>query len=175
VDLQSTLTLFQYVAEDMIEFVPDGGIAATRTAQNARDQDGHGFEWELAWKPIPQLHFSGNYAWQDSRDKATDRPIADAPGRQFMLNTTWEFRPQWQVQGQVNWVADRERNVGDPRPAIDDYTWVNFTLRRERLVSTLDLSLSLRNAFDEDAREPSGTDYPLEGRSAWLELSYSFE
>ena len=177
-DLQSTLTLFEYAAKDMIEFVPETVGSSIRRAQNARDQDGQGFEWELAWKPAPRWHFSGNYALQDARDKATDRPIADAPGQQFMFNTIWEFRPQWQIHGQVNWVADRERSASD-RPAIDDYSLVNFTLRRENLLPSLDLSFSLRNILDEDAREPSGLeipeDYPLEGRSAWLELSYTFD
>lgn len=176
--LQSTLTIFEYAAEDMIEFVPDAGGASLRRAQNARDQDGKGFEWELSWKPAPQWHFSANYAFQDSRDKTTDRPIVDAPGQQFMLNTIWEFLPQWQIHGQANWVADRERSVTDPRPAIDDYTLVNMTLRRENILPSLDLSFSLRNVLDEDAREPSvleiPEDYPLEGRSAWLEFSYTF-
>lgn len=177
-DLQSTLTLFQYVAEDMIEFVPDSGGATTRTAQNARDQDGQGFEWEITWKPTPQWHLSANYAWQDARDKTTNKSIADAPGQQFMLNAAWDFLPLWQLQGQINWVADRERLMGDPRPNIDDYTLVNITLHRENILPSLDLAFSLRNAFDQDAREPSGNeipeDYPLESRSAWLQLSYKF-
>ena len=95
-----------------------------------------------------------------------------------MFNTVWEFRPQWQIHGQLNWVADRERSANDPRPSIDDYTLLHLTLRRENLLPSLDLSLSLRNVLDEDAREPSGLeipdDYPLEGRSAWLEISYKF-
>lgn len=174
--LQSTLTLFDYVAKDMIDYTEGAG---TRTAQNARDQDGQGFEWEMAWKPMPQWQLSGNYAWQDARDTASNRPIADAPGQQFMINTIWEFLPRWQVQGQVNWVADRERPEGDPRPMIDDYTLVNITLRRESILPSLDLAFLLRNVFDEDAREPSGLqipeDYPLESRSVWLELSYKFK
>lgn len=173
--LQSTLTLFDYVAEDMIDFIEGEG---TRTAQNARDQDGQGFEWELAWKPVPQWQISGNYAFQDARDSGSNRPIADAPGQQFMVNTTWEFLPRWQVHAQANWVADRDRSEGDPRPVIDDYTLVNITLRRQSILPSLDLAVSLRNAFDEDAKEPSGLqipeDYPLEGRSAWLELTYKF-
>jgi iron complex outermembrane receptor protein len=132
----------------MIEFIQDEN-ATTKTADNARDQDGRGFELELNWKPSSTLYFSSSYSQQDARDAYTDKSIPDAPGQQLKANINWEFSPRWFVHGQLNWVGDRQRAAAD-----------------------------LRNLTDEDAREPSSgeiaDDYPLESRSIWLELRYRF-
>lgn len=176
-NFQTTLTLFTYQAKDMIEFIPDMG-ATTSTAQNARDQDGDGFEWEASWQPIPSLRLNGNYSWQDAKDAQSGLAVADAPGQQFKVGANWEFRPEWSLNSQIYWVGDRQRAAGDERPAIDDYALLNLTLRRKNILPNLDLSIAMRNLTDEDAREPSnGTiadDYPLESRSMWLELKYLF-
>ncbi len=177
-DWQSSLTLFKYEARDMIEFVQDA-FATTKTAQNKLDQNGKGIELELNWKPLPQLHIAGSYALQDAEDAHTGKPIADAPGQQFKVNANWEFAPKWYLNSQLNWVADRERGSLDDRNDIADYTLLNFTLHRKSLFKNLDLSIALRNATDEDAREPSSgsirDDYPLESRSYWMGITYNFQ
>lgn len=181
VNLTTSLTLFDYHSRDMIEFVQDY-MATTKTAANARDQDGQGFELELNWKPLPQFYVAASYAHQDAKDSATGNRIADAPGEQFKVDVDWEFHPDWFLHHQLNWVGDRVRPVAATaalqRPAIDDYTLLNLTLRRKNLLPDLDASLAVRNLADADAREPSSgemaQDYPLESRSVWLELRYSF-
>lgn len=177
-ELQSTLSLFSYKAKDLIEFVADAG-ATTSTAQNARDQDGYGFEWETDWKASNNLRIRANYAWQYSEDSISGDEIHDAPGQQFYISANWQFNPQWSLSSQLNWIGDRKRVAGDTRSEIDDYTLVNLSVRRQNILPNLDLAFSALNLFDEDAREPSnGTipdDYPLEGRSVWLELSYRFD
>lgn len=174
-EFQSTLTLFTYSAQDLIEFMPDRD-APTKTAQNARDQEAKGAEWELGWKPSAQLRLSASYSWQDARDADTDRGIADAPGQQIKLNANWEFAHNWLFNSQVYSVADRLRSAADTRAKIANYTLANASLHRKHIVRNLDISLSLRNLADVDAREPSNgiiaEDYPLEGRSAWLGLRY---
>ncbi len=73
-------------------------------------------------------------------------------------------------------MGDRVRVAGDVRSEIDDYTLVDVTLRRSNFLKHLDIALSAHNLFDENAREPSDgqipDDYPLAGRSIWLELSW---
>ncbi len=176
-NLQASLTFFDYEAKDVIEFLSDAN-GVTKTAQNARDQDGDGFELELSWKPMSQLRLSSSYSKQDATDAKTHTPIADAPGKQYKLNADWEFAHNWFFNSQLDRVADRARAQGDKRAPIADYTWVNLTLRAKDIVPDLDLSLAVRNATDADAREPSSgriaKDYPLESRSGWLELRYSF-
>lgn len=176
-DLQLGLSLFTYRARDLIEFIPDLN-GTSKTARNARDQDGYGLELELDWKLSETLRLRGNYAWQRAEDEETGKRTADAPGQQAYLRADWRFWPEWVCSPQATWVGDRARGAGDVRPEIDDYTLVDVTLRRSNLLKNLEVALSLRNLFDEDAREPSASletipeDYPLAGRSFWVSLNW---
>jgi iron complex outermembrane receptor protein len=174
-NLQLGLSLFAYRAQDLIEFVADPN-STTFTARNARDQDGHGFELEMDWKASETVRLRGNYAWHHAEDRKTDHRIADAPAQQAYLRADWKFLPDWTLSPQATWVGDRVRAAGDRRPEIDDYTLVDLTLRRSHLFKNLEVAASLRNLFDEGAREPSSgiisDDYPLAGRSVWVELSF---
>lgn len=174
-NLHLGLSLFAYEAKDLIEFVPDAG-AGTSTAQNARDQRGRGLELEADWDLCTALRLRANYALQHAEDKQSNEEVPDAPGQQFYLQADWQFLPDWSFTPQLNWVGDRERAATDSRAAIDDYTLVDLTLRRKGLFKNLEVALSMRNVFDEDAREPSSDliadDYPLEGRSIWGEISW---
>jgi len=175
--LQTNLTAFYYRATDMIDFIADP-TGTTKSAQNILDQKGRGLELELNWRPDTNWRINTSYSWQDAQNIETDAPIADAPQHQIKLNANWEFMPHWHLNSLVNWVGERARPQGDSRPPIADYTWVNFTLRRQELLNNLDISLTLRNAANVDAREPSSSsipdDYPLESRSLWLGVNYLF-
>jgi iron complex outermembrane receptor protein len=179
--LQTTLTLFNYQAKNMIDFVDDLStpLDASKYAENVRDQDGKGFEFEVNWKPSSQLYLSANYSKQQARDAQFNKAIPDAPGQQFKANLNWLFAPEWSLNSQLNWVADRERAQGDLRPAIANYTLLNLTLNRNNILRNLDMLFAVRNATNADAREPSSStipdDYPLESRSLWLGLTYSFQ
>jgi outer membrane receptor for ferrienterochelin and colicins len=176
--LQTNLNLFTYRAQDLIELVHS---TVGNVANNARDQEGYGFEWEVNWELNKQWRFNSNLAWQQSQDSDTNNTIADAPGRQFMLNSYWKLAPQWLLSSQLNWVGDRVRAAADTRDKIDDYTLVNFTVKRQNIYENLDISFGIRNVFDKDAREPSSPsgsfvpvadDFPLAGRSFWTEIRY---
>jgi len=147
-------------------------------AQNVRDQDGYGLEWEASWEITRDLRLNSSYAWQRSEDSDSGQEIADAPQQQLTLSTFWKIAPQWLLSSQINWVADRKRTANDTRSDIDDYTLVDLTLKRQNLYKSLDIGIGVRNVFDEDAREPSDgiiqNDFPLEGRSVWMELRYQF-
>lgn len=175
--IKTTLNLFSYQARDMIEFVPDEG-ATTKTAQNVRDQDGHGVEWEVDWKPSATTRIGANYSWQQAQDIDSGNYIADIPNRQFTFSGLWQFAPDWFLQSQINWVADRRRAAGDSREPVSDYTLADISVRRKDIIPQLDCALIVLNATDEDAREPSGgqiaDDYPLESRSVTAELRYRF-
>jgi outer membrane receptor for ferrienterochelin and colicins len=178
-NLQTTLAVFNYAARDMIEFKLDLDGTGTKTAQNARDQDGEGFEFEVNWRPSEAWLFAGSYSLQNAEDAKTGNDIADAPGQQLKFISNWEFSENWFLNGQVNWVAGRERNSVDTRKNIDDYLLTNIAIKRQFVFDRMDLSLAIRNLFDEDAREPSSgeipNDYPLESRSFWLDISYRFQ
>ncbi len=168
-NLETVSTFFAYQADDLIEFV-------NSTAQNSRNQKGHGLELEADWQASDTIQFKGNFALQYSEDADSGAVIANVPRRQLFVGANWRMAEKWLLYGQVNWVADRARASTDPRPAIDDYTTLDVFLRHQPDDRRWQLGLSVKNAFDADAREPSdGTmpnDYPLEGRSVYLEAAY---
>ena len=173
--VQTRLNFYHYLAQGMIEFVPNENSTSS-TAQNARDQKGYGIESELIWTPSSILEINATFAWQKSEDKRTGEPIADAPGKQFGLAANWAFNHNWFFYSHINHISDRKRSVGDTRDRVEDYSQVTFRLKKQQLVSRVDASLTIRNAFDEDVREPSNSfiknDFPMEGRSFWLEVEY---
>lgn len=176
--LQTNLSLFRYKMSDILRFVADPPPATTRTAQNSGSQTGYGLEWEVKWDVTKKLRLSGNYAFQRSTDELTGQDAGNAPRNHIYMRADWKFDPQWTLDTQVNWIADRKRVAGDTRPPVDDYTTVDFVLRGKKLWKDWDASLILRNAFDADAREPSPSpglipnDLPLPGRAWYLQLQH---
>ena len=172
--VETRINLYFYKAQNLIEFVPgDGGAVA----ENARDQQGHGLEWELIWQPHKNFNLEVNAAWQKSKDADTHDAISDAPGKQYTLIANWHFRSGWLLNTHLNKIMDRERAVTDLRSAISDYTRLDFNLTKQNVLPGLGVSIKVKNSFDRDAREPSTdsiiNDYPLEGRSIWLELNFA--
>jgi iron complex outermembrane receptor protein len=177
-DLRFAINGFHYWWEDIIRFVPDAG-GASSTAQNAGKQTGLGLELEAEWKPTRSLRLLGNYALQKSTDENTDTDSGNAPQHQLYARAEWEFYPYWQLTPQINWVIDRARSAGDPRPELDDYAMLDLTLRRRAIFDRFEIALKLRNLLDVDAREPSPApgvflpnDLPLAGRSVYGEVRY---
>ncbi|MES9940086.1 MAG: TonB-dependent receptor [Candidatus Thiodiazotropha sp. 6PLUC2] len=176
VDLRLAANLYAYNIKGLIEFLPDDG-ETTSTSQNARDQKGKGVELEGDWQITETLRLNSNIAWQDSKDKETGERVPHAPRLQGYFSSDWRPVPDWSVNAQWFWVGQRERDKGDPRDNVDDYSIVNLTLRRQQLFEHFDVSLAVRNLFDEDVREPSTTaipdDYPMKGREIWTEVQVS--
>ncbi len=180
--LETRLNLFHYRIADLIDYVPDPG-GQTSTAQNTENRRGHGLEWEAEWRLSPALTLAASFAWQHSENSDTGTPVPNTPGRMASLRATWQPAPQWVLAAQAYRVADMKRETGDPRAPIDDYTLTHLTLRHQFKADRLELAASVHNLFDVDARAPTlynpalGTaaipdDYPLPGRSVWLELRY---
>ncbi|NTV15312.1 MAG: TonB-dependent receptor [Desulfobulbaceae bacterium] len=175
--LHTSLNLFQYAIKDLIDNLPTPG-ASTISAQNARNQDGRGFELAAEWQLADDLRLVGNLAYQRSKDHDTDVIVADAPELQYYLNPQWAFLPGWSLDAQYYRVEKRHRAVGDNRPEVGNYDLVHLVLQRRNIANHWDVKLKIRNIFDEDAREPSPAatpdDYPVEGRNFWAELTYRY-
>ena len=180
-DLTLDLNLFQYYWKDIIQFVPDMSGGVTRTAQNAGEQDGHGLELEATWQMNDYLSVLSNYSWQKSEDEQNNADAANAPEQQFYIRTNTSLPDGWNMSLQANRVIDRNRSFDDPRQDVDDYTTVDFTLRKSFLMDQLELSLISKNIFNDDAREPSPNgqpvpaitnDLPLDRRRIYGEIRY---
>ena len=181
-DISLDLNLFHYKWKDIIQFVPDPN-GSTRTAQNAGEQNGTGVEFEVNWDINDQLSILANYSWQDSEDESTDTDAAESPEQQFYIRAFAELPFNFDLSIQLNSVMDRSRAFGDMRGDVDDYTTVDFTLRKRFLTDKLQISLLTKNVFDEDVVEPSPNavpvpfipdDLPLAGRRILGEIRYKF-
>ncbi|MCC2639470.1 MAG: TonB-dependent receptor [Moraxellaceae bacterium] len=177
--VQTTLTVFRYRWHDQIRLVPVGN---TNIAQNSGNQTGKGAELEGIWDPLRSLRLKGNYSFQRSTDDTTGQDAGLAPQHHAYVQADWRPGAAWQVKGNLNHVAGRERQPGDPRPRVRDYTTADLAVARQRLFGRGELQLSLLNAFDEDAREPSRLsvpqgipyDLPLPGRTLLLQWQSAF-
>jgi len=177
-DLKIGFNLFYYDFEDIIRFTP--------VAQNTGNQTGKGLELEMDWKISKEFTIKANYALQNSEDEAVGTDAPNAPEQQLYLNMDYSFTQQWSINAQLNMVADRNRQAGDTRSDIDDYTTLDLTLRSEKLFDGVDLLISVHNVTDEEVLEPSlfdpltgivaiPSDLPQAGRSYMLEIRKTWQ
>jgi len=183
-NLHMALNLFTYKWQDAVRFISDP-ISGLDSIQNAGKQTGHGFEVETRWLMTKNVSLLANYGYQHAVDE-NDRDPGFAPHQTGYLRTDWLVYPNWYLNTQLNWIADRKRKFGDPRPALDDYTTVDLTLRRKDIrEGHWNFAMGVRNLFDADAREQSSgpdeaniigipNDLPLAGRNYFMELRYRF-
>jgi iron complex outermembrane receptor protein len=184
-DLVFNLNMFYYEWKDIIQFVPVGIGAAE--AQNNGEQTGYGAEFEVTWQALSDLELSSNFSWQKSEDKNLDADAAYSPEKQLYLAANWKPLELWNIHVQANWVMDRNRaaGAGDFRSDVDNYALVDLTIRRKSLWQHVDVALTVKNLFDEDAREPSlaggvgfpvpiEDDLPLAGQQILGEIRYHY-
>jgi len=173
-DITTNLSIYHYTTRDMIDFIPNGN--AGTSAKNDKSLRGKGAEIELKWKINKQWDIRANYAYQRTKNKKTHKQEPYIPKQQFYLDARWKFLPDWSLNSQLTWIGDTERASGDNRKPIDDYNLVNMTLRRQNIAKNWEFAASIKNLFNNDAREPSTEaipdDYPLNDRRAYIELRY---
>jgi outer membrane receptor protein involved in Fe transport len=164
-----------------LRLVQDPAPATSQTAQNTGQRRANGLELETAWELTDALRLSAHTAVQRSKDLDTGEDPGNAPGRQAYLRFDWRFAPKWSLDSQVKWISKRERAAGDLRSALDGYTLTDLTLlRRASSEHSWEFALSLRNAFDEQASEPTPApglvpdDLPLAGRAVRFEVRRRF-
>lgn len=175
--------VFYYEIDDYIEFVQTSGGGVQTQAQNNGKRKGHGGELEINYTG-ELLNIIANFAHQSSEDELTGQPTGEAPNNQFYMRHEWTLPQAWQLDYQFNWVGKQKRVASDNREDTDDYSTIDLTLRKsEFLLSNLEISLSAKNLFNSDVREPApyGTpftaipnDYPMAGRNFIFEVSSSF-
>lgn len=181
-DLAANLSVFRHELSSIIRPVTNIAPALGSTYQNTGKQRGSGGELEITWDASSSLRLSGHYAYQKNIDETTDHDAGFAPHHHLYTRADWRFVPGWQVNGQINYVADRQRAWGDTRPQLDDYISTDLTLRSVRSVRSKrswDFSASVYNLFNADIREPSRAgsgityDLPMPGRTYWLQARFS--
>jgi outer membrane receptor protein involved in Fe transport len=177
-DLDVNLSLFQYRMNDIIRQVDQGNN--TQMYENAGSQRGRGLELEAIWKASRTLRLEGNYAWQKSVDADSGEDAGYAPHHHVFGRVDWVVGDGLSLGGQLSYVAERKRAVGDTRPDVPDYTTVDLSLRTDTSKKGWSFAGSIRNLFDADVREPAPArpgisipnDLPMPGRSFYLQAAY---
>ncbi len=171
--------VFRYEMKDILRFVPNADPTTGSTAQNTGEQTGNGLELEASWDVMKSLRLSGNYGYQRSIDKATDKDAGDAPHHHLYLRGDWRFMSDWTANAQMNWIAGRDRVAGDMRPKVADYRTVDLTLRKGTARhGHWDVTFSVRNLFNATVFVPSPSpgnipnDFPMARRSGYVQLRY---
>lgn len=175
-NLLFSIRLFNYRANDLIRNVFVAQINGNQT-QNIGRQKGQGGELTFKWKPQQNITISAHYSRLMTENSAGLR-VPDIPGTMIYWDMNWQIDDNLQWYINTKWVKDRKRPETDSRPEIDDYSLTNTRLSYRGLLPGLTLSLSAKNLFDNDAREPSTgavvNDYPLAGRQWVFSLEYRY-
>ncbi|MBT2987986.1 MAG: hypothetical protein B6D72_10975 [gamma proteobacterium symbiont of Ctena orbiculata] len=173
-DLTFGINLYRLEQSDIIRAVTAPG-QSDRQFLNTGNHTIHGIELETKWQATESLRFSANYTVRDSDDsefRAVDQPKQDA-----YLRADWHFSSDWNWNVEANWIGGRTRGNSDSRESLDDYIITDTTLRYSG-VNGWEFGFSVRNLFDEDAREhtaPSvAKDLPLPERNVYAEILYKF-
>lgn len=171
-DLNIAINLYNLQQSDFIRAITSPG-ESDRRFQNTGNHTIQGIELEAKWQAAKTLRLSANYTIRNpdnNQFRAIDEPKQDAYAR-----VDWNFSPDWNLNMQTNWIGERERRSNDLRSSLDDYTLTDTTLRYTGL-NAWEFAFSIRNLFDEDAREytaPSVTDdLILPERSLYAEIKY---
>ncbi|HEX5125423.1 MAG TPA: TonB-dependent receptor [Rhodocyclaceae bacterium] len=178
--LQLGVNAYRFKMRDILRFVPNADPTTGNTAENAGSLRGDGMEVEATWDALSTLRLSGNLSLQHTYDPATGLDPGDAPKRHAYMRADWQFTQGWSLGPAIDWVSGRAREPGDTRPKIPDYTLVDLALRSNTLADHWTIALTIKNLFDTDAFEPSpapgliADDFPLPGRTAFLQGSYAF-
>jgi iron complex outermembrane receptor protein len=185
--LHLAANLFRYDINDKIDYVPNPDGKAI-IAQNVSRWNGEGFELEARWKMSAWSSLLANYSYVKATDKGNGHDIGNYPQQSAYIRTDWLLKPNWYLDAQAKWIADRQRAFGDPRPPIADYTTVDLTLRYKDIRDgRANIAFSIRNLLNNmKAREPSigpdtkgmialPDDLPyIAKRNVFIELRYRF-
>ncbi|MBW4934807.1 TonB-dependent receptor [Marinobacter sp. F4206] len=176
------VNVFYYEIDDLISAEPVSGPVSSQY-QNSGKRKGHGGELEVTFQALDNLNLTANYAYQTAEDQETNESVGQAPNHQVYTRVEWQVVPTWALNTQANWVGEQKRAASDSRDPVDNYTTVDFTARTNGLWRGFDIAVSVRNAFNADVRDPSPYsdprpaipgDFPMPGRSAYVEAQYQF-
>ncbi|NRR33943.1 TonB-dependent receptor [Oxalobacteraceae bacterium] len=178
-DLQLNLNLFKYEMQEIIRGVPNPVAGTGATFRNTGNQSGKGLEMEAGWDASRYVRVAANYAYQRSIDASTGQDAGYAPHHHANARLSWRLPGVAVLTPQINWVAGRMRTVGDTRPQVPNYTTVDLSASAfGGSEKQWDFSVTLRNLFNADVREPSAApgviphDLPMPARALYLRLSY---
>lgn len=173
-DLNLSANVFDYLQKNPI--VDAGG-----TFRNVDPHRIKGVELEAVWQASQTLRLMGNLTTRRVDDAQYTRlRVPDhfsIPRQEAYLRADWAFMPKWHWNLQANWSGKRAQALTDTRTPLGAQTIVDTSLRYH-YGSEWEFAAGIRNLFDEDAREYTGTRIPgylpLPRRNGFVEVRYKF-
>ncbi|MGX7895700.1 TonB-dependent receptor plug domain-containing protein [Tsuneonella sp. HG222] len=163
------LTLFRRESENLIGFVScfgsTTGICANRpfgTYANIGRARSQGFELEAGFEPVAGLGLSAAYAFVDSEDRATGKPLARRPRHAATLSGEW-------ASGKLSLGADLRlvsSSFDDAAGTVRLEGYEVATLRAAWDLGPVELFGRVENLFDERYQTAAG--YGTQGRAAFV-------
>ncbi|MHB1429464.1 MAG: TonB-dependent receptor plug domain-containing protein [Rhodocyclaceae bacterium] len=175
-DLNLGANLFRYHQANPIVDISGVGY------RNVAPHTIRGIELEAVWQATRTLRISGNATFRKADQEQYVRlGIADhfsVPNRDAYLRADWAFLPKWSWNFQANHTGRRSHLVSDTRGPLRSQTVADTTIRYYH-GSEWEFAASIRNLFDEDAREYSGRTtipgyLPMPRRNMFVEARYKF-
>lgn len=180
-NLNLALNLFYYKVKDkVLRRLLEQADRTIYMYDNIGTLKGRGLEVEARWKINHKSSLLANYAYTQVDTESGDE-AGNYPHHQVYLRHDWLLGRSWFLDTRLNWIASRERPVMDVRAALDDYVEFDVTLRYKDVSNDgpWNIALGVRNALDEDRREPGDPrivgDYPKAGRTFFTEIRYRFK
>ncbi len=141
-----------------------------------------GVELTLEGKYSPVNYWRLSYAWQNPKDADTDEDLPNVPSQRAGLSLNYGFTKYLNGHTDILWTGKRPRVSGDDRGDMPSYTTVDVSLIAKNFYKGFEIQGTVHNLFDEEYEDPdtSGAqkfipyDYPREGISALITLSYKF-
>jgi outer membrane receptor protein involved in Fe transport len=179
-ELHVTASGYLSYLRDVIEPVGAFDPTRSRALQNGPGANLRGLELELRRGFGKANSVYASVAVQDAelRHTGLDAPfvpkaLGSLGGTVFLQGGRFSVTPMWSFR------TSREREAGDPRPALAGHGLLGLTLRAPNVYRSLSLTLSGRNLLDHDFFEPAVLggvpgDYPRPGRSLLMQATYLF-
>ncbi|MCF6283064.1 MAG: TonB-dependent receptor [Candidatus Polarisedimenticolaceae bacterium] len=168
------LTYFKVYHNDRI----DADLTGEKTANTAGTLT-EGIELEL------KKFFRGghviyaNYTYQDARFRKTDDRLAYISDQKGNIGGNFAINRQLNFNFNIFARSDKPREEGDERDDVKGHVLTDIALIATHYIPKLELRGSISNLFDVAYDDPSPyestiSDYPREGRSYMVDLSYRF-
>ncbi len=141
-----------------------------------------GIELVFTGQYTPNNYWKLAYTYQDPKDPDTNQRLAYVPLHRATASINYGLTKYLNIHTDILWTGERSRPSGDTREPAADYTTVDLALTMKNVYKSLEIQGTIHNLFNEKYEDPdrSGAaqlvpnDYPREGISAMLNVSYKF-
>jgi len=179
-NLRTVVNLFYYQIDDLIGQTYNADDALI--FENIEEIEAQGIEFELEGKFFDKVDARFSYTYQKTENTQTGDRLSNSPEHLGKININV---PVWRDKLFLNfeelYSSSKLTVATEDRPVERlDAAWVsNLTLYAQKIIGTLDLSLSVYNLFDEEYEVPGSAEHlqaGLEqaGRNILFKATYSF-